>query len=282
MKRITMNTFSRIAMALITLAFMFPGSACATGPRVTTALFSPDKDEIHAVDFPPFVSSDVAEGGVMAEVVRAALERGEVDVVITTHPVQRMVKYYLLQEHAIAGLGWHFQFSKEQKKDLIMIPIATLSEKYFYYKPTHPNGLKINANSMKGLRYGAHKGEDTTSFEKMGVEVQYGRTITLLKKLKRNELDFICSPPHTVEWLLDRYMSEEKDDFASTAGHNKGHEVFYIVFNRKHPKGEDAAGKFKKALNDISNDGTYGKIVEKHLGKGDSGKLYMRRLETLQ
>ncbi len=281
MNQLTSNHTGNSLLVFFIMFFVLPSPAFATGPRVTTALFSADKSEIHAVDFPPFVSSDVVDGGAISELVNTALARGGVDAVISTHPIQRMVRYYLLQEDAMAVIGWHFQLTAEQKKHLILIPITRLPEKYFYYKPRHPNGLMINDVSLKGLRYGAHKGEDTSTFEKAGVEVQYGRSIALLKKLKNNELDFICSPPKTVEWLLDRYMSDEKENFVSTAG-DAEKQLFYIVFNRKHADGEMAADKFNKALKDMVNDGTYGKIVEKHLGKGDDGKLYLRRLETFK
>jgi len=281
MNRLTSNNRGKTLFALFIMVFVLPNPAFATGPRVTTALFSADKSEIHAVDFPPFVSFDVVDGGAISELVNTALARGGVDAVISTHPIQRMVKYYLLQEDAIAVMGWHFKFSEKQKKHLIFIPITELPEKYFYYKLRHPNGLVINDASLKGLRYGAHTGEDTTSFEKAGVEVQFGRSIALLKKLKNNELDFICSPPNTVEWLLDRYMSDEKENFVSTHG-DAEKQLFYIVFNRKHADGEIAADKFNKALKDMVIDGTYRKIIEKHLGKGGDGKLYLRRLETFK
>ncbi|ATX82114.1 hypothetical protein Ga0123462_1250 [Mariprofundus ferrinatatus] len=53
MKRMT----TRLSLFTLTLLFLasltFPVTASATGPRVTTTLFTVDKDEIHTVDFPP-------------------------------------------------------------------------------------------------------------------------------------------------------------------------------------------------------------------------------------
>ncbi|GAV20374.1 polar amino acid transport system substrate-binding protein [Mariprofundus micogutta] len=277
-----MQRFAEFIFAAAALAILLPGSAQATGPRVTTALFSPDKNEVHAVDFPPFVTEEVVDGGPISEIVRIALKRAKLDAVITTHPLKRMVRYYLLQEDALAVMGWHFQFSKEQRKQLIFVPISGLSEKFFYYKPAYPNGLNLNeAGNLKGKHYGAHKGEEKSYFAKAGAEVHFGRTITMLKKLRQGDLDFICAPPQSVEWLVDRYMPEEKGRFISTEAHAE-HQVYFIVFNRKHPSGEVAAEKFKQALSAMVSDGTSAAISKKHFGDSDNGKMFLRRLETFK
>lgn len=274
------NIFKTL-IALVAIAFIFPSITSATGPRVTTALFATDKDEIHAVDFPPFVSSEVVDGGVLSEVVSVALARAKIDAVISTHPVKRMLRYYLFQEDALAVIGWHFQFSEEQMKNLIMIPLTSFPENYYYYKPSYPNGLSLEKSKLKGLRHGAHKGERPDYLIKAGVEIYYGRTINLLKKLKNNELDFICAPPKAVEWFIDRYLHEDRENFVSTNGEYMDDQTYYIVFNRKHPDGKKAAEDFKQALAGLLEDGTYSKISEKHLG-ADQGKLFLKRLETIK
>ena len=283
MRRLNRYMFFRSFLAVTALLLIWPAPASATGPRVTTALFSPDKNEIHTVDFPPYISSEVIDGGVISEIINSVLSAAEIDAVITRHPVQRMVRYYLLQEHAIAAVGRRMIFTAEEKKDLIFIPVTALEEKYYYYKPTHPKGLNWGKgiSGFNGLIYGSQHGENVDEYKKAGIQVKYGRSMALLKKLKRGSVDFVALPSLTVEWLINRYMGEEKENFVAM-DKDAGTEMLYIIFNRKHAEGTEAAGKFKKALSEMIADGRYQQIIEKHLGSGDAGKIYLRRLETFQ
>lgn len=277
-----MQLFAKIIFAAVALGMMVPNQALATGPRVTTSLFSPHHNQIHAVDFPPFVSSEVVDGGVVSEIITTAMRRSEIDAVVTTHPVERMVYYYLLQEKVMAVAGWHFDFTKAQREQLIFVPVVSLTERYFYYKPSHPQGLNVaNATDLKGLRYGAHQGEETERYSKAGAEVVYGRTVTLLKKLQRGEVDFICAPPRSVEWLLERYMKNEKQNVIAMPEEAEP-DVFYMVFNRQHSLGEQAAEKFRAALIAMEKDGTLARITSKHFGDGELGGLFLKRLEMIK
>jgi len=252
--------------------------ASATGPRVTTTLFSAHENEIHTVDFPPYVSTDVVDGGSVSEIVRTALMAAGIDADLSIHPLKRMVNYYLLQENALAVMGRHLHFSDVQRKALIIIPVMVMEEQYIYYKPQHPDGLNLDSDHLKQLVYGSHQDEDVSRFTAAGCTVKYGNTMSLLKQLRRGDVDFIEVPPLTIEWLLDRYMADEKEQFVSLPD-VVNNEVLYMIFNRKHAAGEDAAARFKQALAAMVKDGRYGTILDKYLG-AEHGKLYLRRLES--
>ena len=278
MERFNRVFWSRVVITLIGIALVSPLSALATGPRVTTALFSVDKEEIHTTDLPPFISSEVIDSGFVGEIINTALSDAKIDAVLSIHPLKRMVKYYLLQENTLAVVGRHLTFTNKIKSDLIFVPVAVMEERYYYFKPKHPKGLKLNAETLKGLTYGAHRDEDVSRYAKMGIAVDEGSTVILLQKLKSGEVDFISAPSLTVEWLLKRYMPGDVEAFAATddAG---DHETLYMVFNRKHAEGKATAAKFKAALAAMTKDGRYQKIIEKHLG-GEHVKRYMRPLES--
>lgn len=270
-----------LSLALLLLAsLMVATTASATGPRVTKALFAIDKEQIHALDFPPFLSTEVKAGGPFSEIVSTALNRAGIDAVITTHPVQRMVKYYLLQEKALAVMGRHMAFSSEARKELIFIPVSVLVEQFYYYKPTHPNGLNWSGklDSLKGKTYGAHKGEDVSAFKAAGVTVKEGRTIALLKQIVSGQIDFAAIPGLTTDWLVGKFMASEKDNIVAME-RPAGADIMYVIFNRQHPQGVDAAAKFRKALSGMVDDGSYVEIMKRHIGNGDMLKLYMGDLK---
>lgn len=280
MKQMVLKNVKLTLSMLLLFVLMLPSIASATGPRVTKALFSIDKAQLHALDFPPFLSNEVKDGGPFSEIVNVALQKADIDAVISIHPLQRMVKYYLLQEQAMAMMGRHLSFSDATKKDLIFIPVSVMIEQFYYYKPTHPNGLSWNGqlSSLKGKIYGAQKGEDVSSFKAAGISVKKGRTIALLKKLKEGKVDFAAVPALTADWLISKFISSEKDNFA-VMNRPAGKDVMYVVFNKKHPQGVQSAAKFRKALTSIVNDGSYAAIMKKHIGNGDMLKLYMGDLK---
>jgi len=271
--------FSKITFTfalLMSLVLMLPSIASATEPRVTKALFAIDKDQVHALDFPPFLSNEVRGGGPFSEIVNAALQKADIDAVISIHPLQRMVKYYLLQEQAMAVMGRYLSFSETIRKDLIFIPVSVLVEQFYYYKPAQPNGLSWNGqlSSLKGRVYGAHKGEDVSDFETAGISVKRGRTIGLLKMMKAGDVDFAAIPAPTVEWLIHKFMATEKANFAAMK-RAAGKDVMYVIFNKKHPRGIASAAAFRKALNEMVNDGSYANMMKKHLGNGEVLKRSM-------
>ena len=272
------NLFTLMLLSLLSL--LIATTASATGPRVTKALFAIDKDQIHALDFPPFLSTEVKDGGPFSEIVSTALQQAGIDAVITTHPVQRMVKYYLLQEQALAVMGRHLNFSSEARKDLIFIPISVMEEKFYYYKPAYPNGLNWSGKleSLQGKTYGAHKGEDVAAFKAAGISVKEGRTISLLKMIAKGQVDFAAIPALTADWLLAKFLASEKDNFAAMPT-PAGADVMYVIFNRKHPQGSASAAKFRKAVTGMVDDGSYAEIMKRHIGNGEMLKLYMGDLK---
>lgn len=264
---------------IIGLLILISSNAYATGPRVTSSLFSEAENQIHTVDFPPFVSNEVVQGGVASELVNRALHRAGIDAELRIHPIRQMVLYYLLQENAMAVLSRHTQDLNADKGQLIRVPLLSIHEHEYYYRPNHPDGLDVKA--AKGLVFGAHVGEDVSGYQAAGYQVVYGSTMSLLKKLKSGEVDVIRVPAHTMEWLTHRYMKKDKQSFVPVSGKSMD-DILYVIFNKKHELGEKAAVTFKKALDAMKSDGSYDEIVQHHLQVGESTRLYNKRLETLK
>lgn len=267
---------------LMVAALLFSTPASATGPRVTKTLFSIDTSEVHALDFPPFLSNDVDEGGPFSEIVNTVLQEAGIDAVISTHPLQSMVKYYLQQENALAVMGRHLDFSSDDAKQLVRIPLALLVEQYYYYKPEYPDGLGWNGKlaSLQGRTYAAHRGENVSDYKAAGLTMKYGRTIGLLKMLAAGEADFAAIPSPAADWLIDRFMPDEKRNFAAMS-RPAGEDVYYIVFNKANPQGKASAQAFRKAFTGMLNDGRYARIMKRHLGDNTAAVVKVDELKRL-
>lgn len=263
-------------------ALVFSASAQATGPRITHSLLSPESREIYAADVPPFVSSDIANQGFVAEIVETALTAAGVDAVISTQPLQKMVKYYLLQENTLASLGINLDFTAEERKNLIAVPVFVAEQRYYAYKTGNPSVTKWagELGNLKGLAYGALEGENLSAYKNAGIQVEQARALSLLKSLKEKKLDFVGMPALTADWLINKHFANEKNNFIAMQP-VAGLTTISLYFNKKHPKGEAAAKKFTDAFTSMLNDGRYLKILENHLGKSDDLKVHIKRLEQV-
>ena len=276
-KRIT------VASLLILVATLFSAPSMATGPRVTPTLFASDADKVFAADLPPFVTGDIKGGGLDIEVVNAVFAAANIDNAVTTLPLQKMVKYYLRQEGAVAVMGHYLNFSIEEMKQLIFVPISAPVKHYLYYRPAYPEGLSWNGklSNLKGRSYGAHQGEDTSAHKGAGIVSKTASPRTMLKNLISREVDFVGMSAMTAEWLVDNHFPREKGNFIAmepSAGDLPG----FIIFNKKHKDGAALAQRFNQALTTVISNGTYAKIVERYLGEGDSADMHIKKLQALR
>jgi len=262
-----------LSMLLICLAMI----AHATGPRIKQDLFTANANTIHALDFPPFVSADLADGGMAIELVHAVLQAQKIDAAINTLPVAKMLKYYLFQDKALAAIGNNLGFSAEQQKDLIVIPLLTLKEYLYCYQAKYPQGLpwKGDLKTLTGMTYGAATEAPTARFEQAGIKIERGQILSLLEKLKVGKIDFLANSELAINWYLDRNLATEKAQFIRLEP-ALGQETLTIVFNKKHPQGETLAQKFKEGLAALKANGQYKALLQKHLGDDQTIERYLQ------
>lgn len=254
----------------------------ASGPRVTGAFFTSIDNEIVAVETPALYSNTSLNNGMVFEIVTAALLSEKETATLTTYPVQRMVKYYVTQEKVLAALGINFNLSKDEKRQVISIPVAIVDEQYMYYKPAHPKGISWNGklSELQGLKYGANKGEDTSAYKKAEIKVVYGESLFLFKKLKTQKVDFIKEPVLSAKAIIDTNFAADKNQFAvMELAPQKS--VCMIHFNLQNPQAREIAKKFTKGLSSILKNGQYQAIVEKYVGKTAMSVKNIDELKTL-
>jgi len=260
-KRVLTQSTVLLAASLFTVA------ALATGPRIKQDLFTPNANAIYALDFPPFITTELG-GGVAVDLVNAVLQAEKISASINTLPSAKMMKYYVFQEKALALVGSHLRFTAEQQKPLIFVPLLRLNEHYYVYLPRHPEGLPWQGDlkALAKLSYGANPEEDVTAYQQAGLQVETGNTLSLLEKLQAGQVDFIGNSELAVNWYLDRTFAADKDKFSQLKP-EAGAETIFIIFNKNHPQGEALAKQFKKGLSAIIANGQYKALLEKQLGE---------------
>lgn len=283
MKELMFKVFFIFCTSILVSGLTIHEAARATEPRITPSLLSPEKFELFAYEYPPLVTMDMPSGGLYPEIVQAALKKVNIESTITILPVRSLVKYNLIHDNAIAVIGDGWNFSKEQRKHVIVIPFCIITGAYYYYRPAHKQELTWHGNldNLKGYTYGAQYGEDVTAYEKASIPVMYGNIISLFKKLKNNKIDFLSAPNLSKEWILGEFFDGEENNFSTIKASSR--ETFSpIIFNKNNLEGEAVARKFMKGLKKIQQEGNYIDILEKYYGKGNIPKGFIPRLVSYQ
>lgn len=270
---------SGLLLAVCFATALVSSMASATGPRVSPGAFVAVENEIFAAEQPPFISTVAQEGRLVTALVEGAQVGGKVNAIITTLPLRSMVKYHLIQEHAIAALGSRMHFTAQDMSSLIRIPVLVSKSHYVYYQPAQAKTLNWDGTlaSLKGLRYGALKGEDASAYKAAGITVVFGSERSLLRKLKAGTVDFMRLTPLAEYWLLAKHFPDEAGAFVRMA--KTAEDVaFYLSVNTQHKNGEAVAAHFKSTLDAMLSDGRYAAILGTHLDRTDRVDAYVTRL----
>ena len=262
-------------LALLLLFAVFVFEANATGPRIKQDLFSPNVNTVYALDFPPFVTTDLAYGGLVLELANAVFETEKIDAPIISQPLARMLKYYLFQEQALAVIGSHLTFSQQEQQQLIAVPLLRLKQYYYIYHAKYPQGLPWNndLSALKDKVYGADSEENVEAYLKAGIRIEHGKLLTLLDKLKGGQVDFISGVEPAVDWYLQRNFSKDHEQFIRLEP-MAGDQTISVIFNKKHPKGETIAKQFREGLETLIANGQYRTLLEKRLGGNEGIERY--------
>jgi polar amino acid transport system substrate-binding protein len=254
-----------LSLTLLMILSVAQRDTAATEPRITPYFLDANEYEIFACEYPPLVSSDIPGGGLCANIVLEALKEENVHAVVTTLPLENLVRSCVVNGTEIAVLGEGRDFSAAQRKNLIIIPFLTLKEEYVYYKPAHKHTLswKGKLENLRQYRYGTQKGNDISPYVNSGISIVYGDFVSLFKKLKNREIDFLSTPEICKEWIAKKYFPDEMENFAGMQIAAREMRIS-IIFNKNHPEGEAMAKKFVRGFNKIRHNGKYIEILEKY------------------
>lgn len=254
-----MKTFLSIIL------FCASGMVFATGPRVTSALLTPPVNEIFALDFPLALGSDLAEGGIAAALITEAFKTEQVESTITPLPLQTMVTYYLTQENALGIVGHDLNLSAVDSKNIILVPVLSMKESYFYYRPKHATlTWRGNLDDFKNLVVGTHK-DDMALSQQSNIKVEQDRLDTRIKALISGKIDVVRESDLSMATTLAKSFADQKDNIVRLEP-SAGNAVISVAFNKKNPKGTALAKQFQQGLAKLISSGKYTDIIKSYIG----------------
>lgn len=246
--------------------FCLSNAAQATGPRVTSHLFEKPENEIFALDFPIVLSSESENGGVAAEIIKAAFKNENIENTITPLPLQTMISYYLDEENALAIVGHDLDLNSTETKNVILIPILRLKESYFYFRPKHETLTWTgNLSAFKGLTLGLHKNNMSAAYEKFGIIIEQDRLAARINNLISGKSDVVRESNLTMENLLKTHFVDQQKNVVKLEP-SAGEALIILAFNKKNPKGIELAKSFQKGLSKLTATHEYNDILKKYTG----------------
>ena len=210
----------------------------------------------------PYVSQDLHNNGVSAEIVSAALQAVGLDVEYSFYPWKRSL--IMVEKGAAVG---SFPWSKTPERAKVLLysdPIHSTREVLFYLKDRFPDGVEFNAlPDLSSYVFGGTRGywyEDY--FIKHGLNVDYvADPETSFMKLEKGRVDFVPEN-ELVGWsYLRKLFPGNESKFSATRKAYRS-EKMYVIFNKKN--GRVPRNRFNEGLRIIRKNGIYDAILKKY------------------
>lgn len=232
-----------------------------------------ERVRIATFNYPPVMDSSRPRGGLMGEIVHAAFRQVHIETDLVYFPAKRMLLYLIGTDKYLACIGPVVLIDRQpedKKQQVIRVPpLVDILMVLAYYKPTHdkkPTSYE-QLTELRGFRVGTILGSNTIPLlQDAGIDVSETSIESQIKMLKANHIDFMAVGLLTGLDLITTLFPGHGDEF-----------VFIrkpimelptsIYFNKRFPKSDEYAERFRTGLNAIIKNGRYIQMLEKYYGK---------------
>ena len=234
------------------------------GPIVTSAAGTTTVVTFGANESPPYWSKNLPHGGLCGEILHAMSQEVDLESVIEIRPLKR-----LIEDDSRNVTGNPLFFIATGAFEAI-IPIAVYYSALFYYRPHHEEGIRFTGLAdLRGYKIGILKATlvDRPYFDNAGITFEESYTEqSLFKKLEMGRLDMCISIDLVGHLTVQRLFPDEAAHF--TAINIPGSVTpIAVMLSKKCPNALELAGKYRKGLRIITENGIYHRILGKYYGK---------------
>lgn len=243
--------------------------------------------QIVTFHYPPMMDRGKPQGGLMGEIVQAAFNEVRIEPDLVFYPAKRMLAYYIGTKAYLACIGPIVLVDRQpedrQHQVIRIAPLADILMVLLYYKPTH--GAKPTAynalSELRGMKVGTILGSNTTPLlQEAGIEVSEIRIESQIKLLRADRIDFAAVGLLTGLDLITRLFPGQEAEFAFIRKPVMELPTS-IYFNKRFPKSDEYAERFRAGLKAIVENGHYLRILEHYYGKGKIPVEYKALFHTL-
>jgi len=226
-------------------------------------LAAPNRVQLAADAWPPYVDSSLPEQGLAMDLVKTALQRAGYGYNTNLVSWDRVLEGAQLGVYDVIVAAWH---SKQRENFL------------YFSEPYFKNKILLLKNRATSIKY--KKLDDLNKYA-IGVIANYAydskfdnsrvlnkipdtQLIRNLIKLRQLQIDLTLDDELVLLYAMNKYMPKgaEELEFLQPPLALRS---LRIGISKKNPNHRQIASRFDKAIQDMIKDGSYRKILEKHL-----------------
>lgn len=214
------------------------------------------------VEWPPYSAHDLEENGFVAEIVRTAFARGQMDVTLQFFPVKRA--HLQAKNGAVAGMFPFLQGDASQDF-LLSDPFAGSAQAFFKLRGEKPDAF-VSLQDLAGYRVGRVRGLSfSAEFERARFRTKEEATneFGLFSMLKSGRVDLV---------IVDKYVADSLFRTAPADFQKSIDQIdppfsvqpMYVAFSPTFPDAERLRDIFNENLTAMKRDGTVDHIMRRH------------------
>ncbi len=253
------NTFLFWGAVLILLFLLSSAVRIAAAEDVVT---------VATGEWAPYVTAEAGGGGMSYEIVSAAMERAELTAKYEYYPWKRAL-LTLKSGMAMASFPW-IKMSDREEFALYSAPLHSRSVRLFYYRKFYLEGevkREVENGVQNGDKYsiGVVRGyAQVDQYRKMGFNIVIVPDNEMgMQKLVRGHIALMSESRAVGYDLIRKLFPAQQSLFGSVPAPVKA-ESLYMLFTRKNKESSELVRRFNQGLQDIKEDGTFDRIVEKY------------------
>jgi len=227
------------------------------------SLCAADTLTIVACEWPPFTGSKLEKLGLLSELAVTALEKSGYTVKLQIIPWARAVK---LTENGRADALLGASYLKEREKWAIYPEIIYTSNSHFFTQSDRLvkfTSFKALAPATISLLNGSNFIQELSLIP--GLQLENVNSVDLnFKKVAYKRVDYSIEALPVINYTLSKELPELKHKIA-VVNPSFAKDNLYLIFSRGTVNSARKVAAFNKGLKEIKKDGTYQKIVDRHL-----------------
>ncbi len=242
-----------VAVVLLSLCFS-PQIVCAQNNTLM----------ISTGEWAPYVSKEIAGGGMSREIVEAALNEAGLDFEMCFFPWKRAMLSMKNGQYG-ASFPWVKRKSRE-KYSLYSGPLHKYKISLFYLKDKYPEGIEnTSVTALKNLSIGVVRGYvQGVQYKEMGLRViELTDNEMGIQMLVRGYIDLMSESSDVGRYVINKIYPDQKDRFGDVAAPIES-ESLYMLFPKVKGNSPDILRKFNAGLKKIKENGKYDHIVQKY------------------
>lgn len=226
-------------------------------------LAAPNSIQMAADAWPPYIDSSLPDQGLAMDLVKTALQRAGYAYNAHLTTWDRVLEGAQLGVYDVIVAAWH----SKQREDYL-----------YFSKPYFKNNILFLKNRATPIKYTSL---DDLNKYKIGIIADYAydpkfdnakglnklpdtQLVRNLIKLQQKQIELTLDDELVLLYAMNKYMPKGAEQFEFLQPPLSVRSL-RIAISKKNPAHEKIADQFNKAIQDMIKDGSYRKILEKHL-----------------